>query len=206
MDMSFSAEEIAGMLKDYEEDHATGMDIGRMAELIYEHTSGYPFLVSKICKLIDEDVAGSEGFPDLKAAWTYGGFLEADRLLLGEKNTLFESMANKLYDLPELKEMVYSIISQADYQRRRKYYIESRTRNMERTDVIVDYHGEQMVIEMKIWRGNAYHERGEKQLMEYLDHYHLNKGYMVSFNFNKNKKTGVNRIALDGKVLVEAVV
>lgn len=316
VDMSFSAEEIAGMLKDYEEDHTTGMDIGRMAELIYEHTSGYPFLVSKICKLIDEDVAGSEGFPDLKAAWTYGGFLEADRLLLGEKNTLFESMVIKLYDLPELKEMVYSIlfvgkespynvlnqaigtaqmlgfiknnngvviianrifetvfynwflsmpenqsteIYKAAIRDRNQfvcaghlnmelllerfvvhfddlygdrpdqfkeedgrryfllylrpiingagnYYIESRTRNMERTDVIVDYHGEQMVIEMKIWRGNAYHERGEKQLMEYLDHYHLNKGYMVSFNFNKNKKTGVNRIALDGKVLVEAVV
>ena len=27
------------------------------------------------------------------------------------------------------------------------YYIESRTRNMERTDVIIDYRGEQIVIE-----------------------------------------------------------
>ena len=41
------------------------------------------------------------------------------------------------------------------------FYVESRTRNMERTDVIVDYGGEQFVIEMKIWRGNAYHTRGE---------------------------------------------
>lgn len=32
------------------------------------------------------------------------------------------------------------------------YYIESRTRNKERTDVIVDYGGEQFVIELKIWR------------------------------------------------------
>lgn len=46
------------------------------------------------------------------------------------------------------------------------YYIESRTRNMERTDVIVDYAGEQFVIELKIWRGNAYHERGQEQLAE----------------------------------------
>ena len=36
------------------------------------------------------------------------------------------------------------------------YYIESRTRNMERTDVIIDYLGEQTVVELKIWRGNAY--------------------------------------------------
>lgn len=86
------------------------------------------------------------------------------------------------------------------------YYIESRTRNMERTDVIVDYQGEQSVIELKIWRGNAYNERGEEQLLAYLDHYHLKKGYMLSFNFNKNKKIGVNRLVFGDKVLIEAVV
>lgn len=77
---------------------------------------------------------------------------------------------------------------------------------MERTDVIVDYRGEQMVVELKIWRGNAYHERGEEQLMEYLEHYHLKKGYMLSYNFNRNKEAGVRRIVLSDKVLVEAVV
>ena len=46
----------------------------------------------------------------------------------------------------------------------------------------------QIVIELKIWRGNAYHERGERQLMDYMEHYHLKKGYMLSFNFNKNKR------------------
>ena len=86
------------------------------------------------------------------------------------------------------------------------YYVESRTRNMERTDVVVDYRGEKMVIELKIWRENAYNERGEKQLIDYLEHYHLKKGYMLSFNFNKNKKTGVHRVVLGDKVLIEAVV
>ncbi len=51
---------------------------------------------------------------------------------------------------------------------------------MERTDVTVDYRGEKMVIELKIWRGNAYNECGEKQLIDYLEHYHLKKGYMLS--------------------------
>lgn len=86
------------------------------------------------------------------------------------------------------------------------YYVESRTRNMERTDVIIDYHGEQFVVELKIWRGNAYKERGEEQLVEYLEHYHLKKGYMLSYNFNKKKQVGVNRVVLGDKVLIEAVV
>lgn len=110
VDMSFSADEIAGMLEEYEKDHATGMDPAEMARLIYEHTSGYPFLVSKLCKLMDEEVAGSERFPGAEDAWTCAGFLEAERMLLGEKNTLFESMVNKLYDFPELKDIVYSIL------------------------------------------------------------------------------------------------
>ena len=86
------------------------------------------------------------------------------------------------------------------------YYIESRTRNQERTDLIIDYHGEQFIVEMKIWHGNAYNERGEQQLIDYLDHYHLKKGYMLSFNFNKRKETGVKEIRFGDKVLIEAVV
>lgn len=72
--------------------------------------------------------------------------------------------------------------------------MEAQTRDARRTDVIVDYGGEQFVIELKIWRGNEYNERGEPQLADYLDYYHKDRGYMLSFNFNKNKKTGVNEV------------
>lgn len=72
--------------------------------------------------------------------------------------------------------------------------------------MIVDYHGEQAVVELKIWRGDAYNKRGEKQLVEYLEHYHLKKGYMLSYNFNANKQIGIRRIVLGDKVLIEAVV
>ena len=71
---------------------------------------------------------------------------------------------------------------------------------------MVDYLGRQYIVELKLWRGNAYNERGEKQLMDYLDYYHLDKGYMLSFNFNQNKEIGVKEIALGDKVLIEAVV
>ncbi len=86
------------------------------------------------------------------------------------------------------------------------YYVESRTRNLERTDIIVDYCGEQFMIELKIWRGRAYHEKGEKQLAEYLEYYHLDKGYLLSFNFQKNKTAGVKTMQVMGKTLVEALV
>ncbi len=86
------------------------------------------------------------------------------------------------------------------------YYVESRTRSLGRTDVIVDYRGERFVIEMKIWRGNEYHMRGEEQLIGYLDDYHLEKGYMISFNFNKKKEIGVREISIGNKRLIEAVV
>ncbi len=85
-------------------------------------------------------------------------------------------------------------------------YVEPETRNRERMELVIDYHGEQSVIEMKIWRGNAYHERGEQQLLAYLEYFHLRKGYMLSFNFNQKKEIGVKEILLGDKLLIEAVV
>ena len=86
------------------------------------------------------------------------------------------------------------------------YYIEAETREQKRTDVVVDYRGEQYIIEMKIWHGQEYNTRGEKQLAEYLDAYHVNQGYMISFNFNQNKEIGVHEILIDDKKIIEAVV
>ena len=316
VEMSFSAEEIAGMLEQYEEDFHTGMDIHEISRTLYDYTSGYPFLVSRLCKLMDEKIAGTESFKDKKAAWTKAGVTEAVKRLLSEKNALFESLIGKLNAYPELKNMIYLLLFQgqtvaynADEQAtdmllmfgfikiehetvqianrifetrlynyfltlpevqngdmykfalrsknqfiqhgqldmemilekfvehfhdvygdqdnkfleedgRRyfmlylkpiingtgNYYVESRTRNQERTDLIIDYLGTQFIIEMKIWRGNAYNERGEEQLAGYLDHYHLNKGYMLSFNFNKTKEIGLKKIRLGDKLLIEAIV
>ena len=86
------------------------------------------------------------------------------------------------------------------------YYIEARTRDLRRTDVIVDYGGEQYVIEMKIWHGEEYNKRGEQQLLSYLEDYHIQRGYMLSFCFNRNKKIGVHDIFIEGKAITEAIV
>ena len=90
------------------------------------------------------------------------------------------------------------------------FYVEAQTRDERRMDLVVDYNGERFVVEMKIWRGQEYNERGEEQLAEYLDYYGLEKGYLLSFCFNKNKTPGLREISVQTtrgqKTLVEAVV
>ena len=86
------------------------------------------------------------------------------------------------------------------------YYIEAQTRDQTRTDVIVDYLGQQYIIELKIWRGPRYNADGEKQIREYLDYFGLSTGYMLSFNFNKHKEPGVKPVHIGDKLLYEGTV
>lgn len=315
IDMSFSVEEIASMLKEYEEDKQTQMNIKQVAECIHAYTSGYPYLVSAICKLLDEDLQGRDCFGNVAEVWSEKGVVEAVKLILLEQSPLFGSMFRQLEEYPEIKQMLRSILflgkrisynpdttainlasmfgyivnakgsvqvanrifemrlynlflseeelSNAIYDKAQSnvsqficggkldmdmvlkkfveyfhdiynenddkfvesygrkffllylkpiingtgnYYVEAQTRDARRTDVIVDYAGERFIIELKIWHGNEYNERGEKQLLDYLAYYHKDKGYMISFNFNKNKKTGVKEIHIGDKTIVEAMV
>jgi len=321
IDMSFSTKQIAGMLEDYEADYHTGIDVQAVAEEIYEYTSGYPVLVSTICKYIDEGIFDKEEFENTGKPWyrfilwTKEGVVQAVKKILVTNAPLFESMIRHLDAYPEMKKMFQAILFQGSefaynpdtkeinlacmfgyaYNKKGKvqianrifetrlynyfyseeelsntivrmakrdksyfiqdnrlnmdivmkrfvetfediygqnnrsfiedngrklfllylkpiingtgnYYIEARTRDSRRTDVIVDYLGEQFIIELKIWHGNEYNERGEKQLTDYLDYYHQKKGYLISFNFNKSKEVGVKVIKVGDKTIVEAIV
>ena len=315
MDMSFNINDIKSMLSDYENEHRTGMDLEQIASIIYDYTSGYPYLVSRICQLTDERIASEEKDIDEKSAWTKNGILKAIKLLLKEPNTLFDDMTKKLLDHPALKDMLQKILFDGiDFPFKREnpiidlgvtfgflkdkngmvavanrifetqlydtflsemavndrlyvdaaanknqfivsdmlqmdlvmkkfyeyfeeiytdndhkfieengrklfllflkpiingtgnYYVEAQTRNNRRTDIIVDYKGKRFIIELKIWHGNEYNLRGQKQLFDYLDYYKEDKGYLLSFNFNKNKKTGINELEYDGRKIMEVVV
>ena len=109
VDMSFSKNDIAGMLRVYEAERHTGMNPDDMAGLIFDYTSGYPYLVSALCKLIDEDVSQLERFRTT-SPWTKDGFFEAERILLSEKNTLFDSLIGKLADYPELNTLLENLL------------------------------------------------------------------------------------------------
>lgn len=100
VDMTFHPGEIAQMLSDYEADEHTGMDIATVSEEIYKYTSGYPFLVSKLCKVIDEQ---------LDKDWTAGGVQTATKQTILEKNTLFTSLTKNLENYPELKQFVFAV-------------------------------------------------------------------------------------------------
>lgn len=108
--MSLTTEGIESMLYEYEQDHHTGMDIRSLSRQLYDYTSGYPFLVSRLCKLIDEQVAGSAAYPDSSSAWTKEGFQTAVKILLNESNTLFDDMWKKLDEYPELSNMIYAML------------------------------------------------------------------------------------------------
>ena len=314
IDMDLSESGIKGMLEDYESENHTGMNTAKLAKLISEYTSGYPFLVSRLCFIMDEK---------LNKNWTEAGFLEAVKIILNEKNTLFDDMNKKLNDFPDMAEMLRRILYDGEkisynpddrsleiakmfnfikneggkvllsnriFETRmynyfefeaeknggrdneiifngsidkhlfikdghldmtkilerfcvhfneiydtkdekfiekqgRKFflffikpiingtgnfYVEAQTRDERRMDLVVDYNGDRFVVEMKIWRGQEYNERGEEQLAEYLDYYGLEKGYLLSFCFNKNKEPGIREISVQTtrgqKTLVEAVV
>lgn len=43
-------------------------------------------------------------------------------------------------------------------------------------------------------------------IVDYLDFYHKDKGYMLSFNFNRKKTPDVKEMRIGDKTIIEAVV
>ena len=305
VDMTFHPEEIAQMLGDYENDMHTGMDIKAVSEEIYKYTFGYPFLVSKLCKVIDEE---------LDQNWTIEGVQEATKQTILEKNTLFTSLTKSLEEYPELKRFIYSISILGDtvtydinnpvmdfatmfsiikYDANRKvrihniifeevlnnyfiaeqsiadmgklrlqynyvkddvldmemvvrrftdlmheeyrestvpfleregrllfltflkpvingtgfYYVEPQTRDNRRMDLVVTYGKKEFIVELKIWHGDKYEQSGRDQLSEYLAVKGLEEGYLVTFDFSKNKvESEPHWIEHNGKRLFEAII
>ena len=105
VDMSFSIDEIKTMLDDYVENKKVNLDKEYFAEKIYFYTSGYPFLVSKLCKIIDEKIMVED---ELK--WEKEYLELAVKELLKESNTNFDSLIKNIENNKELQELVRKII------------------------------------------------------------------------------------------------
>ena len=315
VDLSFSVKDIAKMLYVYESEHETGMDIEQIAGLLYEYTSGYPYLVSYLCKKIDEDLSCSPQFASLQSVWSKEGVLEAVRLLVKGPNTLYDDMIKHVSEYEDLYNMLHNILFKGETYQYHEYdpavsigkmfgfiqendgqvavanrifetqlysyfiveelqksskqreslpdrnqfikngnldmdlvmkkyleyytslydrndekfiesygrklflmflkpiingtgnfYVEDQSRNKNRTDVIIDYRGLQYIVEIKIWHGEEYNKKGELQLLRYLEAYGQKKGYLLSYNFNKNKEAGVREEMIGDKQIFEVVV
>jgi len=305
VDMSFSPKEIATMLEEYSKDNNLTMDIESISEELYFFTGGYPFLVSRLCQIIDEKIYEYD-----KKPWNLVDIQSAVKMILEEKNTLFDSLIKnsennkELYDYIEdlivrgnnksfnnynpiielgiiygyfknkngkvsisnkiFGEIIYNYMvsklennySKMDaynfksafieptgglniekilkrfmqfmkeqYSSKDQEFIEHQGRLLflafikpiingagfdfkevqvseeKRLDVVITYNNFKYIIEMKIWRGSKYHEDGIKQLCDYLDIHDLDKGYLLVFNFNKNKEFKEERINIEGKYI-----
>ena len=298
VDMSFNPAEIKTMLVSYAEDKGVKMDFDALSERIYYYTSGYPFLVSKICKNIDEEETGQN--PDYNPkCWTLNDIDWSFRWLTRPmyKTTNFDDVIKNLENNSDLYELVRAIsvegheisasadnpvvdlgitygilsglhgrivISNRVYEQRittymqskkeladlrkisfyhefgylkdgkldmqfilskfqefmKEHYSEKDTAFLEREgrlvfmsflkpiingkgfmwkepvvgderrmDIVVTYGKEQKeVIELKIWRGEEYHQEGLKQLSDYLDFQGIKNGYLLIYDFRKDKK------------------
>lgn len=220
IEMSFSESEIAGMLQEYEIDHRTGMNISKMSELLYAYTAGYPFLVSRICQLMDERVR--DEYENLKLVWTENGFNEAVRILLAEKNPLFESLVGKICDYPELSVMLKTLLFTG---RNIAYNPDETSIDMAQMFGFIKNQNGNVVIANRIFEMRLYNyylteakmqqteiykaalqDKSQFIVNGYLEDYHVDKGYMLSFNFNRKKQSGIRKIIVNGKTIVEAVV
>ena len=59
---------------------------------------------------------------------------------------------------------------------------------------------------MKKWYGEKAHQKGINQLVDYLNIEGLHEGYLLIFNFNKNKEYCDKEIILDEKLIFEVTV
>jgi hypothetical protein len=105
VDMSFSAEEIGTMLDDYVENKAVKLDKEYFSEKLYYYTSGYPFLVSKLCKIVDEKIMQED-----RLVWDKEYMDLAVKEILRDSNTNFDSLIKNIENNTELRDMVRSLI------------------------------------------------------------------------------------------------
>ena len=295
VDLDFEQKEIESLLLDYLSEHSeVAMDTRKISREIHKYTSGYPYLVSKICKIIDEE---------LKQDFSIKGIEKAINILLDEDNTLFDDLIKNIENNEELYNVVYSLIVEnvnmqynvhaydkgimysifkndngdlaihnkifelllydymiaekiredfgkklnhytsrglyeqengslnmkkvlLKYQEYMKsiygkfdkdfierqgrllllafikpiingqgfYFVESQTGFEQRQDVVITFNNYKYIIELKIWRGEKYHQEGIKQLQEYLQLENTERGYMIIYDKRESKKYKCEKI------------
>jgi hypothetical protein len=280
------------MLDEYIKDKKVKLDKEYYSERLYFYTSGYPFFVSKLCKIIDEKIMNET------KVWENEYLDFAVKELLKEDNTNFQSLIkniennkelydfvsmivlggesityiktdeivnlgtmygilkeengnckinNRIYEQLIYNHMMMKVIRKNKYVEMSKYnyksnfieedgslnvrkilikfqdfmkheYSEKREAFLEedgrllflaflspiingagfafkevkggeekRFDIVITYEKKMYILELKIWRGDKYHEKGLVQLAEYLEQYVLDQGYLLIFDFRKVK-------------------
>jgi hypothetical protein len=105
VDMNLQPSEIKPMLDEYVMDRGVKMDTQLIADLLFYYTSGYPFLVSKLCKMVDEIYLPEKE----EQEWTPDDLEIAVQKLVKESNTNFDNLVKNLENNKELYDFIYKI-------------------------------------------------------------------------------------------------
>jgi AAA-like domain len=106
--MELQPHEIVPMLKDYCQEQNVSMDTEGVAEALFYYTSGYPFLVSAMCKIVDEDIMPFK----TERIWTVFDIeTAADKLIKAERSTTnFDTLIKNLENDADLYNVVYRLV------------------------------------------------------------------------------------------------
>ena len=106
VDMNFSPAEIQPMLQAYAQDTQIPVDTTPVAERLFYYTSGYPFLVSKLCKIVAEKLLPTQVQPH----WTTAEVDEAAHRLVRESNVNFDELIKNLENNPALYQLALALV------------------------------------------------------------------------------------------------
>ena len=102
LDMTFNPQEISTMLADYENDYHIGFNINEISDEIFKYTSGYPVLVSALCKKIDEN---------LDKDWTKDGVQKAVKMFIKDPDaSILKTITRNIGTYPDLKNLLRAIV------------------------------------------------------------------------------------------------
>jgi hypothetical protein len=104
--MELQPAEIIPMLQEYARDRSVAVEVEAVAERLFYHTSGYPFLVSKLCKIFDEELLPEK----TEQTWTTRDVDTAARILLKDDNTNFQELLKNLRHHPDLYDLVSQLL------------------------------------------------------------------------------------------------
>jgi hypothetical protein len=110
--MELLPHEIVPMLEDYCAEQNVTMDTEGVAEALFYYTSGYPFLVSAMCKIVDEEIMSKKA----ERIWTVFDIeIAADKLIKAERSTTnFDTQIKNLENNADLYDMIYRLVIEGE--------------------------------------------------------------------------------------------
>jgi energy-coupling factor transporter ATP-binding protein EcfA2 len=145
--MELQPHEIVPMLEDYCQEQNVRMNTEGVAHALFYYTAGYPFLVSALCKIVDEEIMSKK----TERVWTeFDIETAADKLIKAERSTTnFDTLVKNLENSPELYDLIYRLVIEGEYI---PYNLHAPVVNFALQHGIVGNSPEGLVIHNRIYR------------------------------------------------------